>query len=80
MHKPFKTFFSGIILFVLFTGTVVCAKSYDYIDITNPNLRKIPMGNDAGILKFLKSELNFIRIPLPAVRITPSGIWYGLYF
>jgi hypothetical protein len=44
------------------------------------DIRKIPLGNDIGFLKFLKSELNFIRLPLPAVRITPGGVWYGLYF
>ena len=44
------------------------------------DLRKIPLGDDSGLLKFLKSEFNFIRLPLPAVRITPSGVWYGLYF
>jgi len=44
------------------------------------DIRKIPLGDDIGIIKFIKSELNFIRIPLPAVRITPGGVWYGLYF
>lgn len=44
------------------------------------DLRKIPIGDDIGIIKFIKSELNFIRLPLPAIRITPTGIWYGLYF
>jgi hypothetical protein len=44
------------------------------------DLRKIPLGDDIGFIKFLKSELNFIRLPLPAVRITPGGVWYGLYF
>jgi hypothetical protein len=44
------------------------------------DLRKLPIGEDSDILKFLKNELNIIRLPLPAVRITPSGVWYGLYF
>jgi len=44
------------------------------------DMRKINAGNDSGIIRFLKSELNFIRLPLPAVCITPSGVWYGLYF
>lgn len=44
------------------------------------DLRKIPIGNDSGLFKFIKSEVNFLRIPLPTVRIYPSGIWYGFYF
>jgi hypothetical protein len=43
------------------------------------DVRKIPVGNNSGILKFVKSELNFIRLPLPAVRIAPNGVWYGIY-
>jgi len=44
------------------------------------DIRKIPIGDDSDFFRFIKSELNFIRLPLPTVRITPSGIWYGLYF
>jgi hypothetical protein len=45
------------------------------------DFRKIPIGNDSGFFKFLKSEFNFIRLPLPTVRISPGGaVWYGLYF
>lgn len=44
------------------------------------DISKIPIGEGSGLVKFLKSEFNFIRLPLPAVRITPSGVWYGLYF
>ncbi|NIR68097.1 MAG: DUF2279 domain-containing protein, partial [Aliifodinibius sp.] len=43
------------------------------------DITKIPTG-DSNFLKFLKDELNFVRLPLPAVRLTPSGIWYGFYF
>lgn len=45
------------------------------IDIT-----KISVGDDLDWFRFIKSELNFLRMPLPAVRITPSGVWYGIYF
>jgi len=45
------------------------------IDVT-----KIHIGDDLDWFRFFKSELNFLRMPLPAVRITPSGIWYGIYF
>ena len=44
------------------------------------DLRKIPILDDYGFFRFLKSELNFLRLPLPTIRISPSGIWYGFYF
>lgn len=46
--------------------------SLDY-DIT-----KLP--GDTEFLKKLKKILNFYHFPAPAVRVSPSGIWYGLYF
>jgi len=33
-----------------------------------------------SFLKLLGEALNFIHFPAPAVRITPSAIWYGFYF
>lgn len=44
------------------------------------DLRKIPLGRNNLFLKFLTSELNFVRLPMPAIRITPGGKWYGIYF
>jgi hypothetical protein len=44
------------------------------------DIRKIPIGNDWDFLKFLKSELNFIRLPLPTIRFSKSGTWFGFYF
>jgi hypothetical protein len=44
------------------------------------DLRKIPIGDESEIIRFLKSELNIFRLPLPAIKLTPNGIWYGLYF
>lgn len=46
--------------------------SFDY------DLTKLP--GDTQFLKKLKKILNFYHFPAPAVRISPSGIWYGLYF
>jgi len=44
------------------------------------DITKIPTG-DSKLLKFIKDELNFVRLPLPAVRLTPGGsVWYGIYF
>jgi len=43
------------------------------------DLNKIPTGRNS-FLKILKDELNLIRLPLPAVRMTPRGTWYGFYF
>lgn len=44
------------------------------------DLRKIPILDESGFFRFLKSELNFLRLPLPTIRISQSGIWYGFYF
>ena len=35
---------------------------------------------NTGFLRTLGQALNFIHLPAPAVRISPSAIWYGLYF
>jgi hypothetical protein len=43
------------------------------------DVTKIPTG-DSKFLKFAKDMLNFIRLPLPAVRITPTTVVYGIYF
>jgi len=43
------------------------------------DFNKIPTGR-SSFLKILKDKLNFIRLPLPAVKITPKTIWYGFYF
>jgi hypothetical protein len=34
----------------------------------------------SSFLRTLSEALNFIRLPAPAVRISPSAIWYGFYF
>ena len=35
---------------------------------------------DTGLLKTLGEILNFIHFPLPAIRIAPNVVWYGIYF
>lgn len=47
--------------------------SFDY-DMT----KIIPQ--HTAFLRTLSKGLNFIHFPAPAVRITPSTLWYGLYF
>ncbi len=42
------------------------------------DLTKLP--GDSGFLKALKEGLNFIHLPSPAIRFSPSMILYGLYF
>ena len=42
------------------------------------DLRKLP--GDSKFLKTLWEVLNFVHIPMPAVRLSPSVVWYGLYF
>ncbi len=44
------------------------------------DLRKIPILDELSILKFVKSEINFLRLPLPTIRITSEGTWFGFYF
>lgn len=44
------------------------------------DLRKISFGDESSIVKFLKHNFNMIRLPMPAVRISPGSIWYGIYF
>ncbi len=43
------------------------------------DIAKIPTGN-SSFLKFMKDELNTIRLPLPAVCVSPSTVWFGFYF
>lgn len=42
------------------------------------DLRKLP--GDSQFLRTMWEMLNYIHLPMPAVRISPSVIWYGLYF
>jgi hypothetical protein len=42
------------------------------------DMTKLPGNSD--FMKKLKKILNFYHFPAPAVRVSPSGIWYGLYF
>jgi VanZ family protein len=42
------------------------------------DITKLP-GKSDFLIK-LKKLLNFYHFPAPAVRFSPSGIWYGLYF
>jgi len=50
---------------------VFIALDYDMTKIIPPN---------TWFLKTLGEALNFVHLPAPAVRISPSAIWYGLYF
>lgn len=43
------------------------------------DLNKIPTGQN-NFVKFMKDEFNMLRLPLPAVRISPTTIWFGFYF
>ncbi|HTR81971.1 MAG TPA: DUF2279 domain-containing protein [Bacteroidota bacterium] len=42
------------------------------------DLRKMP--GDTKFLKQMWEILNYIHLPMPAVRIAPSVVWHGLYF
>lgn len=36
--------------------------------------------DNTPFLKLLGEALNFIKVPMPAVQISPRAIWYGIYF
>lgn len=36
--------------------------------------------NDTPLLRTLGEALNFFRMPLPAIQLTPNTVWYGIYF
>ena len=42
------------------------------------DLRKLP--GDSEFLKTLWQVLNYVHLPMPAVRVSPKAVWYGLYF
>ena len=44
------------------------------------DLRKLPIGDDSSLLRFIKSEVNFLRLPLPTIRFSSHGTWIGFYF
>lgn len=46
------------------------------------DITKIPLGNldKHSFVRFLKDELNFLKFPMPTVRITPKVTWFGFYF
>jgi len=44
------------------------------------DLTKIPIWKNSNVTKFIMSELNFLRLPLPTIRFTPQGTWVGFYF
>lgn len=44
------------------------------------DLRKLPIWGDSNLMKFLVSEINFLRLPLPTIQFTPQGTWVGFYF
>jgi hypothetical protein len=35
---------------------------------------------DTPFLRTLAESLNFIHLPMPAIRIAPNVVWYGIYF
>ncbi len=42
------------------------------------DLRKLP--GDSKFLRTMWEMLNYIHLPMPAVRVSQTAIWYGLYF
>lgn len=52
--------------------------SHEVILALDLDLRKMP--GDSPFLRTLWEVLNYIHLPMPAVRISPSVVWYGIYF
>ena len=44
------------------------------------DLRKLPIWGESGLMKFIISEVNFLRMPMPTFRFTSQGTWFGFYF
>ena len=44
------------------------------------DLKKLPIWEDSNLLKFIMSEVNFLRLPLPTIRFSSQGTWFGFYF
>lgn len=42
------------------------------------DIRKLPGNSD--FMKKFKKILNFYHFPAPAIKFSPNGVWYGLYF
>ena len=42
------------------------------------DMRALP--GEGAFMDFVRESLNLFHFPAPAIRITPSGIFYGLYF
>lgn len=59
----------------ILTGTPY---SVYYIGLDLDMTRIIP--DDTPFLKALGEALNYVRLPLPAVQVYPSGIAYGIFF
>jgi len=44
------------------------------------DLRKLPIWGNSNLAKFITSEVNFLRMPLPTIRFSSEGVWFGFYF
>ena len=46
------------------------------------SITKIPLGplDDFPIVRFIKDELNFLKLPMPTIRIVGKQVFYGVYF
>jgi hypothetical protein len=44
------------------------------------DLRKLPIWGNSNLAKFITSEVNIIRMPLPTIRFSSQGVWFGFYF
>ncbi len=59
---------------------VVSSKPYSvfFLALDLDMTKVIP--DNTPFLKLLGEALNFIKVPMPAVQISPRAVWYGFYF
>ncbi len=44
------------------------------------DIKKLPILGDSNLMKFIASEVNILRLPMPTIRFSSQGTWFGFYF
>ena len=81
LAKYYPSFISIALGVSLKNASHELSTTYEYRELylaLDYDITKLP--GDSDFLKKLKKVLNYYHFPSPAVRISPSGIWYGIYF
>jgi hypothetical protein len=81
LAKYYPGFLSVALGVSLKNASHTTSTQYEYRELylaLDYDITKLPGNSD--FLKKLKKILNYYHFPSPAVRISPSGVWYGIYF